>query len=138
MAVLQRRWRPDPGGGSMSGGFAVGDVTMDTIYQAMQGLQSRQTAIANNIANIQTPGFTASNVNFESSLQSAVATGNPDQTQITVSPSTDAPDQTGNNVNLDDQTVLATKTQEGYQTMIDAMNAKFQLLKDALSTSSGA
>jgi flagellar basal-body rod protein FlgB len=116
------------------GGFAVGDVTMDTIYQAMQGLEARQQAIANNIANIQTPNYTANNVDFESSLQSAVQSGDPDAAQITVSPSPAAAQQNGNNVNLDDETVLATKTQQSYQTMIDAMNAKFQLLTDAIGS----
>jgi flagellar basal-body rod protein FlgB len=116
--------------------FAIGDVTMDSVFEAMQGLTARQDAIANNIANIQTPNYTAQNVNFESSLQQAIASGNPSQASISVTPSDATPQANGNNVNLDDETVTAMQTQESYQTMVDAMNAKFQLLTDAIGSGS--
>jgi flagellar basal-body rod protein FlgB len=123
-------------GGLELSSFAIGDVTMDTIFEAMQGLTARQDAIANNIANIQTPNYTAQNVNFESSLQQAIASGNPSQADISVTPSDATPQADGNNVNLDDETVTAMQTQESYQTMVNAMNAKFQLLTDAIGSGS--
>ena len=39
------------------------------------GLAMRQRVTANNIANIQTPGFHAGKVKFEGALQSALANG---------------------------------------------------------------
>lgn len=39
---------------------------------ALQGTIARNDAIMNNIANIDTPGFTARRVEFESALQSAI------------------------------------------------------------------
>jgi flagellar basal-body rod protein FlgB len=116
--------------------FAIGDVTMDSIFEAMQGLTARQDAIANNMANLQTPGYTAQNVDFESSLQQAIAAGNPSEATISVTPSDATPQTNGNNVNLDDETVTAMQTQESYQTMVDAMNNKFQLLTDAIGSGS--
>ena len=35
----------------------LNDVTMDFVYKAMQGLSARQKATADNIANVETPGF---------------------------------------------------------------------------------
>src|ERR1700736_6007434 len=42
---------------------------------AMSGLAARQRTIANNVANVDTPGFKASEVNFEAALKSAIGSG---------------------------------------------------------------
>src|SRR5207245_5965747 len=44
---------------------------------AMSGLAARQRAIANNVANVDTPGFKASEVRFEDVLKSAVGQAKP-------------------------------------------------------------
>ncbi len=111
----------------------ITDLTTSTIYQALQGLTAQQQATAQNIANIDTPGYKAQDVNFEDSLSAAVAAGNPSAMQMTVSTSTAAGDSTGNNVDLATETTDAQKTTLAYQTMIQAMNAKFQLLSTAIS-----
>ena len=108
------------------------DPTMSTLYQAMQGLTARQRATADNIANVETPGFQAEKVDFESSLRSAVESGTPDQSSIDVTRSAEANGPNDNNVNIDDETVSAIDTNLKYQTMVDAMNAKFRLLKTAM------
>jgi flagellar basal-body rod protein FlgB len=108
------------------------DPTMDTIYQAMNGLTTRQRAIADNVANVETPGYQATKVDFESSLRSAVQIGQPDRAGATVTKSDVAGGPNNNNVNLDDETVSAIDTNLKYQTMVDAMNAKFRLLKTAM------
>jgi flagellar basal-body rod protein FlgB len=114
--------------------MAISDVTMDTIYQAMQGLQARQKVNADNIANLQTPGFRAGTVDFESSLKNAITTGNPGVASIDTARSTDTPGPDGNNVNLDDETVSMVQTGLKYQTMVEAMNAKFRLLRTAIGS----
>ena len=112
--------------------MAISDATMDVIYQAMRGLQARQKVNADNIANIQTPGFLAGTVDFESSLQNAIAGGNPAEAAVQTGRST-APTRTdGNNVNLDDETLSMVDTNLRYQTMVEAMNAKFRLLRTAI------
>jgi flagellar basal-body rod protein FlgB len=111
----------------------ISDVTMDTIYQAMHGLAARQRIIADNIANIQTPGFQAGRVDFETSLRQAVGVGDPNATSVGVSKSSDPSRQDGNNVNLDDETLSMTDTNLRYQTMVEAMNTKFRLLRDAMN-----
>ena len=113
--------------------MAIEDVTMGVIYQAMHGLAARQRAIADNVSNIQTPGFQASRVDFESSLRQAVASGDPSSTVVETSLSGDPSRQDGNNVNLDDETLSLTDTNLRYQTMVEAMNAKFRLLRTAMN-----
>lgn len=92
----------------------------------------RNRVIADNVANVETPGFLAGRVDFESSLRAAVADGtNPD-----VAPSTARslePTRTnGNNVNLDEETLAGLTTNLRYSAAIEAMNGKFSLLRTAI------
>jgi flagellar basal-body rod protein FlgB len=112
----------------------MNDLTMAVVHSALHGLADRQRAIADNVANVQTPGFLAREVDFEASLQRAAQSG--DQAQAgAVSPSRSrslAPTRMdGNNVSLDDETVKSLRTNLSYQTMVEAMNAKFRLLRTA-------
>ena len=43
-------------------------VTSAALSSALDGLSARQRAIANNIANVNTPGYTAERVSFEDAL----------------------------------------------------------------------
>jgi flagellar basal-body rod protein FlgB len=110
-----------------------GDLATSAVYQAMQGLWAEEQATANNVANINTPGYKAQDVDFESSLAQAIANGDPSQMQITTTPSTAPPDQAGNNVSLSTEMVDQQKAGMQFQTMVDAMNAKFQLLSVAIN-----
>ena len=53
----------------------MNDVTMTALHSALRGLSTRQRVIADNVANIQTPGFRAGRVDFESALGDALANG---------------------------------------------------------------
>ena len=66
-------------------------------------------------------------------LRSAVESGaDAPRVAPSVSRST-APVRTdGNNVNLDDETLSMVDTNLRYQTMVEAMNAKFRLLRSAI------
>src|SRR5438093_8652225 len=44
---------------------------------AMSGLAARQRAIANNVANVDTPNFKATEVRFEDALKTALGRGKP-------------------------------------------------------------
>ncbi len=109
------------------------DATMQTLATALHGLSTRQKVIANNVANVETPGFTASQVGFESSLAQAISNGDPTTAVVSTSPTTDPAGPNGNNVNIDDQTLALSQTNLQYQTMIEGLNAKFQLLKSAIA-----
>jgi len=115
-----------------------GDIATSAIYQAMQGLWAEQQAAANNVANVNTPDFKAQDVSFESCLSQAITAGDPSQMQVTTAPSNAPADQTGNNVDLATEMVTSQKAGMQFQTMVDAMNAKFQLLSTAINGPSSA
>lgn len=112
----------------------MNDITTDTLHTAMRGLAMRQRVIADNIANLDTPGFLAGRVEFEASLRDAVGAGD----SVSVRPATvrsmAATGVNGNNVNLDEETLANIDTGLRYQMVVEAMNAKFSLLRTAIGT----
>jgi flagellar basal-body rod protein FlgB len=108
-----------------------GSVSFVAMNTALDGLALRQRVIADNVANIQTPGFLAGRVSFEDSLASAVADGSGVGT-ISTSRSLAAPRQDGNNVDLASETVLNIQTQLRYQLATQAVSQQFSLLRTAM------
>ena len=108
------------------------DLTISTVHTALRGLTQRQKVIANNIANVETPGFVAQRVSFEDSLRAAVSLGAPQIANVAVTPSDHYANVNGNNVQLDDETMDLVDTGLQYQLMVEAMNAKFGLLRTAI------
>lgn len=113
-------------------GSVLDDLTSTAIHAALTGLSQRQRVAADNIANIQTPGFQAHRVQFERALGAAIAAGDPAQAQPVVTTSTDPSRLDGNNVNLDDQTLTSVQTGLQFQLMLRAMDDKFNLLHTAI------
>jgi flagellar basal-body rod protein FlgB len=108
------------------------DIASLTLQTAIAGLSTRQQVTANNIANLETPGFTASNVSFESSLADAIASGDPSQAAVSVDPTSDPAGINGNNVNLDGEVVTATKTGLQEQLLTGAITSKYGLISTVL------
>jgi flagellar basal-body rod protein FlgC len=81
------------------------DLTMQAIQASLDGLAARQRVIADNLANSETPGYTAQTVSFENSLSSAIGSGDPTQTSITPGVTNDVRDGLGNNVSVDGETL---------------------------------
>jgi flagellar basal-body rod protein FlgB len=108
------------------------DTTMQSLATALDGLSARQKVIANNVANVETPGFTASRVDFESSLAQAIAGGDPTATTVSTTATADPAGANGNNVNLDDQNLALAQTGLQFRTMIEGLNSKYQLLRAAI------
>src|ERR687894_3136498 len=85
----------------------IGDVTSSALKAALDGLAQRQRVTADNIANINTPGFLAGRVAFESSLRGALRNGEtPQITGGTTARSLEPTNTNGNNVNLDQETLI--------------------------------
>jgi flagellar basal-body rod protein FlgB len=108
------------------------DVTSVTLSTALSALAERQRVSANNIANLETPNFRASQVSFEDNLRQAVAAGDPSQADVTVTASSDPAGINGNNVNLDTETLTDSKTALQYQLLSGAMSSKFALIDTVL------
>ena len=108
----------------------IGDVTSTALHAALSGLAQRQRVTADNIANIQTPGFLAGRVDFESSLRGALRNGEtPPINGGTVARSLEPTNTNGNNVNLDEETVIATETGLRYQLALNALDGKYNVLR---------
>ena len=99
----------------------------------MRGLAVRQRTIADNMANVETPGFVANRVDFESALRAALDTGeSPTQVEATSTPTSDPISPNSSNVNVDAETVDMIDTGLRYQLMVEGINSKFQILKTAI------
>jgi flagellar basal-body rod protein FlgB len=113
----------------------IEDRTMTALHSALTGLSERQRVTADNIANINTPGFLAGRTDFESALKAQISGGDtPTISGGTVARSLEPTNTNGNNVNLDSETVIATETGLRYQLALNALDGKYSLLRSALKT----
>jgi len=108
------------------------DLTMQAIQTSLDGLAARQRIIAQNLANSETPGYIAQDVNFEDSLRSAMAAGDPAQASISTQNTTDPTTPNGNSVNVDEETVGLVDTGLRYQLATQSMNNEFSILSTSL------
>jgi flagellar basal-body rod protein FlgB len=107
------------------------DQILSVLQFALDGVSQRQQVVANNLANADTPGFTAQQVNFESSLQQALDAPSGGQATVSVANSPNAPGSNGNNVDTGQQLVAADQTTLQYQTMVEMLNAQYRLIQGA-------
>jgi flagellar basal-body rod protein FlgB len=109
-------------------------VTSAAIASALDGLALRQRTIANNIANVNTPGYHAKRVAFEDALVRSVRAGDGAAT-ATTERSLEPTRLNGNNVNLDTETLSNIDTVLRYQFAAQAVNGTFTGVRTALRTS---
>ncbi len=110
-----------------------GSVSFNAMSSALDALSMRQRVIAHNIANVQTPGFQASRVQFEDALASAVRDGS-GSVNATVQRSLEPTREDGNNVNLDTEVVSNTDTSLRYQLATRAIEGSFTAVRTAIRT----
>lgn len=106
-------------------------VTLSALTSALDGLADRQRAIADNVANIQTPGYRARRVAFEEQLRSAVQAGD-GHVVATSQRSLEPTRLDGNNVNLDTETLSNIDTVLRVQLATRAVDGKFSSVRTAL------
>ncbi|WP_341923899.1 flagellar basal body protein [Nocardioides psychrotolerans] len=109
--------------------LAATDAVSSVLGAALDGLSMRQRVIADNIANIDTPGFRATSVDFESSLRSAISSGDASQVGVATTPTDTPVGPDGNNVDLRKETVAAMQSQFQYQMMTRAVSDRFDILR---------
>ncbi len=121
------------------------DVTFDSIGLALGAAGKRQEVLANNVANVNTPGFKRQDVSFEDTLaraldESAARTGS--------APSDDALDgvnytvetqgstsmrSDGNNVDIDHEMALLAENNVRYNALIQMATKKIETMKYVIS-----
>ena len=131
---------------------------MNIMASALDAYTMRNSTIASNIANVDTPGYKRKEVKFEEYLQDAVGSLN-DTRNIAnknskgriahqfgniqvgvgtvkaeiVDQSTDAMYRIdGNNVDIDNEMTEIVKNQLRYQTVINGLNNQFQAMRTAM------
>jgi len=113
----------------------IEDATQTALHSALRGLAQRQRVTADNVANLQTPGFLAGRVDFETTLRGELAAGRrATVTGGSVARSMEPTRMDGNNVNLDAETTIATETGLRYQLALTALENKFNGLRNAMRT----
>ncbi|HTU80446.1 MAG TPA: flagellar basal body protein [Solirubrobacteraceae bacterium] len=113
--------------------MALVDSTQQLLEAAMRGSWQRETALTNNIANADTPGYQPQEVNFEAALQSAVAGGaSPGEVQFeTVTrPAEDGPNGTG--VSIDQESAKLAENGLDYQALTEVLGARSSILRSAM------
>jgi flagellar basal-body rod protein FlgB len=98
---------------------------------ALDAVVEQQQVIANNIANLNTPGYQASQVSFESSLAQALTTGG--VASAVTSPEGLPSGSNGNNVSLPTETTFLEENNLENQTVDNALSGQFTMLTDAMT-----
>ena len=116
--------------------LSVSDAVSSILHAGITGVSVRQNVIADNIANIQTPGFLAGKVSFESELARAVEFGHPATTHIATARSLEPTRIDGNNVNLDTETISSVDTVLRFQLATQAISGEYANIRSAMRTTS--
>lgn len=117
--------------------YAVSDSVSAILGYALDGLSLRQNTIADNLANIDTPGFRASAVDFETVLRSAIGgDGGPGSVagrlsglEPMVEDAGTPAGENGNNVDLRKESLAAIQSQFMYQVVARSVSDRFDLVK---------
>lgn len=108
------------------------DGVSGVLASALDGISLRQNVIADNIANVDTPDFRASTVDFETSLRDAVARGDGSAPLNVVQLATQTPvGSNGNNVDLRKETMAAMQSSFQYQIVTRAVTDRLADLRTA-------
>jgi flagellar basal-body rod protein FlgB len=114
--------------------FHLSDPVGAILGSALDGIALRQRVIADNIANVDTPHYRASSVEFETSLRSAIASGEVDGSITPTTTATDTPvGANDNNVDLRKETLAAVQSQFQYQMISRATSDRFSLMTAVIS-----
>jgi len=120
----------------------LSDVTSQALAAALEGSAARHRAIAQNLANLDTPGFIRSDLNFEEALAVALerARQGPHRAfdlfaSLPLRPQQDRSSPAradGNNVDVDREMVLLSRNALRYNAVGEALAARIRLLRAAI------
>lgn len=112
------------------------DVTQVALESAIRGAAVRQTALASNVANANTPGYRRQDVDFQGALRSAVDSGqkaNIEHVAFSAGPDGSAPMQAdGNSVDIDVENATLAKNGLQYEALVSVTAARIAILKAAM------
>ena len=119
---------------------------INVLGKATNASWKRNEVISNNIANVDTPGYKRSDVQFESYLQEAL-TGDGSLDQKVANTKLNSIDATvytdnsslsyrldGNNVDIDTESAYMAENQIRYYALLDSMTQEFSRIKTVLAS----
>lgn len=119
----------------------LSDIASTTLSKSLDAASLRQRTIANNIANVQTPGYKRKYVQFEEQLKAAINSGSKHKVRETLSRLTPSeqldtaspckPD--GNNVNIDAEIADLAKVSLKYRAASVLLEGKIAMLRAAIT-----
>ena len=129
--------------------ITMGDRTTQTLVSALDGLSTRQRVTNNNIANVNTPGFKASEVSFAGTLSQAMDEGSTLKLKATdpghlseqegsaktpkITTQTGTSQRVdGNNVDLEKEMVSLTETVLQYQTVSRLVSRRLAMTRTVI------
>ncbi len=113
------------------------------LQAALSGLAARQRTIANNVANVDTPNFKASEVRFEDALKSAISRtkpgSTPNQSSLNAAASRTSIDTAtstrsdGNNVDIDREMEMLGEANLTYSALTQVMATRIGILRSVVN-----
>jgi flagellar basal-body rod protein FlgB len=119
------------------------DITGKTLVKALDGTIARHRALANNIANADTPGYHRKDVSFHDQLRSVLAATtegassvmeNLEKIDPQIAPDTNArAGYNGNSVTIETEMGELAKNTLEYETDIQLLSTKLKMLRSVIS-----
>jgi len=113
------------------------DTTQLGLERAIAGAAQRQSALASNIANANTPNFKPRDVDFHSALQAAFASGKRETVATTTfaeSTQNDVMRADGGGVDVDAESAKMAQNGLEYQALVQVARARLDMLESAMGT----
>ena len=110
------------------------DAAQMALSAAMRGSGVRQQALANNLANVDTPGYVRKDVDFHDALRSAMS-GSTDTSSMSFEAQADtsAPVRLdGNTVDVDAESSAMSQNALEYDALAKVASARIDILKSAM------
>ena len=111
------------------------DTTQIALERALQGTSARQAALAENLANANTPGYQRRDVDFQSALSAALSRGKAavERSPLSAVTDTSAPLRAdGSNVDVEREGAAIARAGLEHDALVSVANARNSILRAAM------
>jgi flagellar basal-body rod protein FlgB len=111
------------------------DTTQLALERAISGASMRQSVLANNLANAETPGFRRMDVDFHSALAQAMSSGDQaaiESAQFTPQQESQTMRADGNGVDVDTESAAMAKNGLEYEALVSVARSRIEIFQTAM------
>lgn len=117
----------------------VNTTLMTTLANALDLTALRQRLVAENVANVDTPGYHTRDIDFAAELRRRISDTEVEGASVFVrTPQNLEERPDGNNVNIDRESLLMAHNQLQFQTTVAVLRSEFNRLQLAITGGSGS